>query len=397
MDRAFLERLLHEDESATLDFKAAQYPFAKATDDEKSELLKDILGFVNAFRRGTAYILIGVEDVRGGRSNVVGVTHHLDDHSLQQFVNSLTNRPVHFRYEATEIESVKVGVIHIEEQGRPVYLKKDYGPLRRNEVYVRRGSSTNPSMPALPDEIASMGAAQNSVSSDPSLVVELVDVDNDETLGNATQMEFESCHVPDPCDIPDYRDADGNCSAGSAFPITFKSPFDKPNRDFFRERAVFERTTRLFHGIRLAVSNRGDVGAKQVRVEASVSRHERFVVANWTQMPDKPHKLKQAFSLPKSRGLVDVINPVGVVDFRAESQRTRLAIEFGNLQPGRRECSEMFYIATDVSGEHELCGYVFAANLSAPVKFNLTVHASVVQTSLTVEELTSLPDLTYDE
>ena len=81
-----LAALLYEEESNTLDFKRDQYRFVKASDDEKSELLKDILGFTNAWRRSEAYIVIGVEDVRGGRGNVVGtpLSEHLDDHSLQQ-------------------------------------------------------------------------------------------------------------------------------------------------------------------------------------------------------------------------------------------------------------------------------------------------------------------------
>ena len=67
MDDALFERLLYEEESDTLDFKRDQYSFAKAADEEKSELLKDILGFANAWRRAESYILIGVEDVRGAR------------------------------------------------------------------------------------------------------------------------------------------------------------------------------------------------------------------------------------------------------------------------------------------------------------------------------------------
>src|SRR5687768_14434676 len=120
MDGVLFERLLYEEESATLDFKRDQYPFAKASDEEKSELLKDILGFANAWRRGEAYILIGVEDVRGGRGNVVGIpaADHLADHSVQQFVNNLTNRPVRFHYEAFGFEGKQVGVIRVEEQPR---------------------------------------------------------------------------------------------------------------------------------------------------------------------------------------------------------------------------------------------------------------------------------------
>lgn len=42
MERAFFETLLYEEESSTLDVKSAQYRFAKADEDLKSELLKDI-------------------------------------------------------------------------------------------------------------------------------------------------------------------------------------------------------------------------------------------------------------------------------------------------------------------------------------------------------------------
>jgi hypothetical protein len=39
-----IDQLLYEEEGPTLDFKRDQYAFAKATEEEKSELLKDIIG-----------------------------------------------------------------------------------------------------------------------------------------------------------------------------------------------------------------------------------------------------------------------------------------------------------------------------------------------------------------
>jgi hypothetical protein len=154
MNATLMEELLNEDESSTLDFKRDQYPFEKATDEQKSELLKDIVAFANAWRRTDAYILIRVEDVKGGRSNVVGVTSHFDDASIQQFVNSKTNRPVTFSYEVFPFEGVQVGIFHLPLQDRPIYLKKDFGKLKQQEVYIRRSSSTDI---ADPDEIAKMG------------------------------------------------------------------------------------------------------------------------------------------------------------------------------------------------------------------------------------------------
>ena len=58
-----LEQLLNEEEGSYLDFKQEQYRFEGADNREKSEVLKDILAFTNAWRRTDAYILIGVEEV----------------------------------------------------------------------------------------------------------------------------------------------------------------------------------------------------------------------------------------------------------------------------------------------------------------------------------------------
>src|SRR4051794_32891777 len=102
VNNELFEELLYEEEGATIDFKKEQYRFAKASDDERSELVKDVVGFANAWRRTKAYILVGVEEVRGGKSIVVGISasEQLDDHSLQQFINNLVNTPVRFQYRA---------------------------------------------------------------------------------------------------------------------------------------------------------------------------------------------------------------------------------------------------------------------------------------------------------
>src|SRR5262249_12620215 len=135
-----------------------------------------------------AYILIGVEDVRGGRGNVVGIaaTEQLDDHSLQQFVTSLTNRPVRFHYEAFSFDGKQFGIIRVEQQPRPVYLKKDFGKLKKNTVYIRRGSSTDPTKPASPDEIALMGASADD-NGEASLTVEFAETDRERSLGTKLQ------------------------------------------------------------------------------------------------------------------------------------------------------------------------------------------------------------------
>jgi hypothetical protein len=72
---------------------------------------------------------------------------HIDDAALQQFVNAKTQRPVTFRYETATLDGVSIGIISIPVQERPVYLLEDYGRLKREAVYIRRGSSTTIASP----------------------------------------------------------------------------------------------------------------------------------------------------------------------------------------------------------------------------------------------------------
>jgi hypothetical protein len=174
MNDHLFEQLLWQAESETLDFKQQQYPFAKATEEQKSELVKDIVVFANAWKQSESYILIGVEEVKGGRGIIHGVTEQLDDHSLQQFMNFLTVPPVKFRYEAFTYETRGIGILTIPKQKRPVVLKRDLGGLKRGVVYVRRGSAM---VEASAEEIARMGEANVlEAKEEPQLEVQLADV-----------------------------------------------------------------------------------------------------------------------------------------------------------------------------------------------------------------------------
>tara|TARA_R110001592_G_scaffold363341_1_gene684409 strand:- start:23304 stop:23735 length:432 start_codon:yes stop_codon:yes gene_type:complete len=110
--KELINNLLYEEESNTLDFKSEQYKFVKAQDCEKAELLKDVIAFSNAWRRTDAYILIGVREVKGGKSQIVGISDDLDDAQLQQFVQSKINKPINFSYITMEIEEKKIAVFH---------------------------------------------------------------------------------------------------------------------------------------------------------------------------------------------------------------------------------------------------------------------------------------------
>ena len=83
MNDDLISTLLRQNESETLDFKREQYAVARADKSAKSELVKDILAFANAWKTTDAHILIGVEEnPNGGKASVLGVSDHLEGMSL---------------------------------------------------------------------------------------------------------------------------------------------------------------------------------------------------------------------------------------------------------------------------------------------------------------------------
>ena len=237
MAKRLIEELLNEAEGASLDFKRDQYPFV--SDEEKGELLKDILAFANAWRRDEAYLLIGVDEVKGGRSRPVGITQHFDDANLQQFVNSKTQKPISFSYYIEPVDSVEIGVIRLPLQERPFFLRADFGLLKKDVVYVRQGSSTST---ANPDEIARMGLSQK-LSDPPDLSVtatvvnalagEFVVAISNSGAGIA-RAPYLKLNPPAPFRISQYG-LDGNIPGkhglpllpqGSGLPSTFSSTTD---------------------------------------------------------------------------------------------------------------------------------------------------------------------------
>lgn len=75
MNLGELTILLDRSEGDTLDFKSQQYPFSGANDDDRSELLKDVLALANAWKDSPAHLAIGVDE-QCGPCGVVSRGHH---------------------------------------------------------------------------------------------------------------------------------------------------------------------------------------------------------------------------------------------------------------------------------------------------------------------------------
>jgi hypothetical protein len=370
-----VDRLLYEEEDSSLDFKQDQYPFAGASDDDKSELLKDILAFANAWRRTDAYILVGIKEVRGSRSIVVGVANHLDDAHLQQFVNSKTQQPVHFSYQALEFEGKLIGVIHIPTQIRPIYITRNYGGLQKEVVYVRRGSSTDK---ASPEEIAKMGAAMvTTETAAPLLDVQFVDTERGALLGKSINVKTEQIEIPDEQSIPDYgvRVVDLGLGMRREFP-----DFNK-NSNYFRDIAKYYKVMSSVYAVNFAVKNDGIVLAGDVRLEISIDDSEnKYIFLDADGLPNEPSKW------PFQSTRIGPMDPDVTVNEFPESWVVTATL--GKIQPKRTKLSQSaLYVGARESCQIKLSVTVYADNLPSPRNIILTIDVDVNPKEVTIAQL----------
>lgn len=368
MSSPFLElidRLLYEEEGVALDFKRDQYPFVGASDELKAELLKDILAFANSWRRTDAYIVIGVEEVKGGRGNIVGITSQLDDAQLQQFVNAKVQRPVQFSYGSLKIEGKDIGVIHIPLQERPLYLQRDFGRLTGNTVYIRRGSSTDS---ARPDEVARMGRG---LESESDVVLDVYFADPESRTEVHPEISSVVLVPPARNAIPDYEVARGPYDLG----ITHT------NRDYLRELVRFTCHYHLLSPVYLAVRNSGRATAQDVRVEAHIAAADAGVVIvgadDFPGVPKREHQLTPVRF--QTRGA-----PADV-DAQRVQNTWLIQARVGKVQPAATAwLRDPFYLGARADVEVKLDIVVYADNLREPHRqaLNIPVRSSTQPSAL---------------
>lgn len=362
VDPTFLEQLLYRGESETLDFKRDQFEFVKAEAEAKSKILKDILSFANSWRQETAYILIGVEEVQGRKGTVVGVTSHLDDAALQQFVNSKTQRPVSFSYQGAVLEGKDVGVIRVPVQERPVYVGRRYGIVEKEAVYLRRGSAN---AVATPDEVARMGVRFAPVAG--QLVVEWADLATGTTKPSPLTVDTALLSPLLPADTFARQREQA---------LAFPSITVGEDPDYSRKLIEFTFWNAALAELGLRIRNGSDVVARRVRLVGSIERADGIVVRR------RAPRRKPSRNYWHARHLMEASQSARRDEPDPEVQpfddRWEVTVEFGDVRPHDevRTTSSLF-LGTKNDQTVVLAGELRGDNLPTPVPCRLEVEFRV--------------------
>jgi hypothetical protein len=324
-----VETLTHMSESDVLDFKEAQYKFVQATDIEKSELVKDILAFANAWKTSDAHILIGAKPKSGGGADVCGISSQIDDASLQQLVNSKTNVPVSFAYVPFTFEGKQVAVIIVRrDQRRPIFLQKPFGKLKGDTVYLRRGSSTEEANPA---EVARMGAHAAVAAHEPLLQLTWTDGDTpDQTATSVTSTVLRER-------TPEMVELLAGVLDATEY-VRRLNVISAPEPDA-AEVIKHEKTTALLSKLTFTIRNVGRVLAEDVRVSITFPLLDGFVVLG--ELPAPPRSYFDM--LVESRPLAFTRNhDVNWLTVTRGRDGIRLVARFVKIQPSAAVRSEPF-------------------------------------------------------
>jgi hypothetical protein len=111
-------------------------------DDARGEFLKDLAAIANSIRDSYGFVFYGVDPKR--EDPVLGISSQYDDASLQQLVSGKIEPAPKFLYYELSVGPRVVGVLQVSpEMARPHIIRVDLGKLRRGQILLRRGSSTD--------------------------------------------------------------------------------------------------------------------------------------------------------------------------------------------------------------------------------------------------------------
>ncbi|PKM20975.1 MAG: ATP-binding protein [Gammaproteobacteria bacterium HGW-Gammaproteobacteria-15] len=373
-----LDALRYKSESTDLDFKSEQYRFVGGNDYEKSELLKDILAMANAWRDGTAYILLGFKDNRPHLAEVVGISESIDDSRLQQFVNGKMKPKLIFHYEEHLYEGKTIGVIAIPKQKRPFFIAHPYGKLKNNIVYVRRGSSTEE---AEPTEVAAMALA-DSARGHVQLELSVLTPDN-KPIPEIVVLKYLNFSDK----LPDYESPPERLGP---LEVSVRNLMWLDNRDFWREYAEYVRVNAALIEMKFILTNRSEMLLSNAKLEVSVKPLEGQSVqmlagidlpnkpsSQWSTLSDHSHSLPDILNRRETRFIIDEDGADPICHIR-----------LGSLLPGEEGRSpDTLAIVPTSPGKLQLHVRILAGEITAPQESIQLLETAGESTSLDFAKL----------
>lgn len=157
-------------------------------------------------------------------------------------------------------------------QERPIYLKKNFGNLKPNVVYVKRGSST---AEASIEEISKMGLPLEEESKKTILKLTFFEIESEKSLGEQIYLQTKPFCILD--NIPDYL------GVNEIYPaLGINKKFNRNLFEYFNFKYKFAKSSFL-------LENSGNIEAKNIKIEIQIADRDIEIVQNGDE-PIEPDK-----------------------------------------------------------------------------------------------------------
>ena len=292
----------------------------------------------------------------------MGSKTHLDDAKLHQFVNHKTQRVVEFSYLPFPTDPVEIGVIVIPLQERPTFLKKSFGKLEKDTVYVRDSSSTRI---ATPGEIAKMGAHQV-LGGTPQLALDWADIGNHVVLPSPVTVQslaYSQLLPPDTFTRP---------RSHPYLPDLGSNPNYSANLISYADERAF------FKSLGLRLRNNSGVPGRRIRFTGSLEETGPIDVRDWLTGHPSPRFLHPNVETSWFGSSTDIGPSV-----EKYGDRWEITIDFGDIRPGQDIwTTNPLYVGSAATGSATLEGKLLGDNLAEPIRCKLDIRFQVEERAM---------------
>ena len=293
----------------------------------------------------------------------------------------------------------RVLVVFNEATGRIEDLPFD---MRKRRVVSYRLSKGDDKSAQLKTLVAKLKSALQSVLDLPrtTLTLEFADRTEERSLGE--EMTIKAIfYEPLPMEqIPEYGKSSGLGTWGGVTAIAALNQ-SQPNHKYYSEKLVYLVSTHLMRSVAVQAKNTGNRLLRNVRFSATCPREDGNGILLWQadQMPSLPTRTHNIYDsvlegnhLPRLQRLH---YSSGCVTIKQFSDRFKIEIAFGDIQPKASVFSENLYAGSVVSRQVEIGGQIYADELASPEEKSLSLVFETEQRKMTMDDLENdLPEET---
>lgn len=282
----------------------------------------------------------------------------------------------------------RVLVVFNEATGRIEDLPFDMRKRRVIPYSLKEGDDKSAAQKAL---VGKLKGALQSVLDLPMTALTLEFADRTEERALGEEMTIKGIfYEPLPMEqIPEY--GKDNPLGEFAWATVSIASF-RTNADYLKEKAEYLTASRLTQTTAILVKNTGDCLLRNVRLTATCPRQDGdgLVFLQSNEMPRLPQR-----GWRFSDSLVGVdhsmrfpnLQLTGSVSIKRFSDRIKLEVAFGDVQPKATSISDIFYVGSVLTCQIEINGLLYADELRSPEEKSLTVAFQTERRKMTMSDL----------